>query len=66
MAANSYLRQRSIDLANEFQINALIPEKSMCTDNAAMIAVAGKIRYQLDGASGIDTGTNPGWKLSDL
>ena len=66
VAANSYLRERISELAQDFSIRALIPEKSMCTDNAAMIGVAAKIHYELRGPDGLDVGINSGWKLSDL
>lgn len=66
VAANSALRKRVIELAYEFSLRALIPEKSMCTDNAAMIGVAAQIHYELRGPDPINVGINSGWKLSDL
>ncbi len=63
VAANSYLRSRAQELADKYSIRALIPQRSMCTDNAAMIAITGKIRYELDGPSPLTTGINPTWKL---
>jgi len=66
VAANSNLRSRIEDLAKEYSIRALVPDKSMCTDNAVMIAVAGKIHYDLRGPDSIGTGIDPGWKISDL
>ncbi len=66
VAANSALRQRVQDLADEFSLRALLPDRSMCTDNAAMIAVAAQIHYELRGPDPISVGINSGWKLSDL
>ncbi|HMS24122.1 MAG TPA: tRNA (adenosine(37)-N6)-threonylcarbamoyltransferase complex transferase subunit TsaD [Acidimicrobiia bacterium] len=66
VAANSHLRQRIEELSNEFSIRALIPERSMCTDNAVMIGVAAKIHYELRGADTLATGIDSGWKLTDL
>lgn len=40
VAANSFLRKRLIELANKFKINLYIPSVNLCTDNAAMIAIA--------------------------
>lgn len=66
VAANSALRERITDLAQEFSLRILLPEKSMCTDNAAMIAVAAQTHYELRGPDPINVGINSGWKLSDL
>jgi len=66
VAANSYLRERTIQLANEYSIRALIPDRSMCTDNAAMIAVAAQVHYKKRGADSLDVGIKPNWPLSDL
>ncbi len=66
VAANSNLRSRIESLAQEFSIRALVPDKAMCTDNAVMIAVAGKIHFEHRGPDGLDIGIDPGWKISDL
>jgi N6-L-threonylcarbamoyladenine synthase len=66
VAANSYLRDRATELAEQYGLEIYIPDRSMCTDNAAMIAVAGAIRFERDGADPLDVGVDPGWKLSDL
>jgi len=41
VAANSYIRTQLIELGNHFNIPAYIPAFEYCTDNAAMIAIAG-------------------------
>ena len=48
VAANSCLRQRISELVSEKfpQIECIIPPLSCCTDNAAMIGVAGTIAYE--------------------
>lgn len=66
VAANSYLRKRIEELAELYSIRALIPDRKMCTDNAAMIAVAAKIHYDLRGADSLDIGIDPSWQLADL
>ncbi|HQZ14910.1 MAG TPA: tRNA (adenosine(37)-N6)-threonylcarbamoyltransferase complex transferase subunit TsaD [Acidimicrobiia bacterium] len=66
VAANSNLRTRIESLAKEYSIRALVPDKAMCTDNAVMIAVAGKVHYDLRGPDGLGVGIDPGWKISDL
>ncbi|MCS7203333.1 MAG: tRNA (adenosine(37)-N6)-threonylcarbamoyltransferase complex transferase subunit TsaD [Thermodesulfovibrio sp.] len=44
VAANSELRERCLKLKEE-GLNVYLPSKALCTDNAAMIAVAGYERY---------------------
>lgn len=66
VAANSGLRSRIESLSQEFGIRSLIPNKSMCTDNAAMIAVAAQIHYDLRGADPLGSGIDSNWKLADL
>ena len=43
VAANSRLREAMVQRAHQRE-TALLPPKQLCTDNAAMIAAAGKIR----------------------
>jgi N6-L-threonylcarbamoyladenine synthase len=66
VAANSQLRMRVLDVCEEDLLHAFIPSRSMCTDNAAMIAAAGYYCWQRNGASPIDTGADPNLRLSVL
>ena len=59
VAANSALRARTEQIALEDGINAFVPSRSMCTDNAAMIASAGWWRYHSDGPAPLNHGANP-------
>ncbi len=58
VAANSSLRERVLDIAVEDGINGFIPSRSMCTDNAAMIAAAGWWRFHSDGPASLDQGAD--------
>lgn len=58
VAANSSLRERTLDLAIQDGIKGFVPSRSMCTDNAAMIAAAGWWRYHSDGAASLDHGAD--------
>jgi len=58
VAANSSLRERVLDIAVQDGINGFIPSRSMCTDNAAMIAAAGWWRYHSDGPASLDHGAD--------
>lgn len=44
--ANGYLRQTLKDACDKNGIGLVLPEKSFCTDNAAMIAAEGLIQYK--------------------
>ena len=45
VSANTGLRQRLMDTGNKKGWNVFIPKFAYCTDNAAMIAMAGKFLY---------------------
>ena len=66
VAANSRLRERALDVCHEEGLHAFLPSRSMCTDNAAMIAAAGYYRLQSDGPSPLDTGADPNLALPVL
>jgi N6-L-threonylcarbamoyladenine synthase len=59
VAANSQLRERFLDACVEDGIRGFLPSRSMCTDNAAMVAAAGWWRLRSDGPSPLDTGAEP-------
>lgn len=46
VAANSYLRKKAQELSEKQNIKVLIPPLEFCTDNAAMIAMAGYKLYK--------------------
>jgi len=45
VSANSYIRQRYMELKEKENLEIYYPEISLCTDNAAMIASAGYFNY---------------------
>jgi N6-L-threonylcarbamoyladenine synthase len=63
VAANSLLRERWLDVCTEDGLRCFLPSRSMCTDNAAMVAAAGWWRLQSDGPTALDVGADPNMKL---
>ncbi len=64
VAANSELRERVLDLCTEEGLQAFLPSREMCTDNAAMVAAAAWWRYNSDGPTPLDVGVDPGLRLA--
>ena len=64
VAANSQLRERLLDACVADGLRAFLPSRSMCTDNAAMVAAAGWYRLQSDGPSPLDVGASPNLRLT--
>ena len=59
VAANSLLRERFLSACVEDGIHGFLPSRSMCTDNAAMVAAAAWWRLGSDGPSALDHGADP-------
>jgi len=54
VAANSELRRRMIEMADERGVELFLPPISLCTDNAAMIASAGYFHLNSNNIAGLD------------
>jgi N6-L-threonylcarbamoyladenine synthase len=63
VAANSALRTRVLDEAEKAGLRAFVPSRSLCTDNAAMIAAAAWWRLQGDGPTSLAQGAVPNLRL---
>jgi N6-L-threonylcarbamoyladenine synthase len=59
VAANSQLREATLDVCMADGLRAFLPSRSMCTDNAAMVAAAAYRQLLDDGPSHLDVGANP-------
>lgn len=63
VAANSQLRERLLSACVDDGFQAYVPSRSMCTDNAAMVAATGWYRLKVDGPSPLDLGAAPNLRL---
>ena len=63
VSANKALRQRMLEKS---PLPVHIPELSLCTDNAAMIAGLGCYRFQAGQRDALDIYVLPNWPLSEL
>jgi N6-L-threonylcarbamoyladenine synthase len=63
VAANSLLRARLLDACIQDDLQAFIPNRAMCTDNAAMIGVTAWYRLRADGPTPLDVGACPNLSL---
>lgn len=59
VAANSGLRAALTSACEMDGRSALLPDRAMCTDNAAMVAAAGWFRLATWGPDGLDAGVDP-------
>lgn len=63
VAANSRLREKMLSEGFERKIKVIYPEPLYCTDNAAMIGVAGYDFYKAEGESSLDFTAKPNLEL---
>ncbi|MGI9646566.1 MAG: tRNA (adenosine(37)-N6)-threonylcarbamoyltransferase complex transferase subunit TsaD [Ilumatobacteraceae bacterium] len=63
VAANTLLREEILGACGEDGIQGFLPSRSMCTDNAAMIAATGWQRLHDDGPTPLDVGATPNLRL---
>ena len=66
VAANSQLRERILDVCLADGLHPSLPSRSMCTDNAAMVAAAAWWRLEADGPTPLDAGADPNLRLPVL
>jgi N6-L-threonylcarbamoyladenine synthase len=59
VAANSSLRERVLDVCIEDGLRPFVPSRTMCTDNAAMVAATAWFRLRQDGPTPLSAGADP-------
>lgn len=63
VAANSALRERIVNAARKYGLQAFIPSRAMCTDNAAMVGATAWYRLGVDGPTPLDASADPNLRL---
>jgi N6-L-threonylcarbamoyladenine synthase len=66
VGANQQLRQKLKEASIEFNFHLYFPSLEFCTDNGAMIAIAGYMRNQLSKKTDYEFSVRPRWKLNEL
>ncbi len=64
VVANTRLRERTEKAGAEAGLRVLYPSLELCTDNAAMIAVAGASRLERGERTSLEIGADPGLELA--
>lgn len=65
VACNSALRRMLGNACEEEGLTLTYPERALCTDNAAMIAALGYMRYQAGHRAGLQTDVYPNLRLGE-
>jgi N6-L-threonylcarbamoyladenine synthase len=66
VGANRQLRDKLKSLAEEHSFQLFFPSLEFCTDNGAMIAIAGFFRHQLSQNKNYEFSVKPKWKLTEI
>jgi N6-L-threonylcarbamoyladenine synthase len=66
VAANRRLREKLQEACERFGIRFIVPPFELCTDNAAMIGLAGSARFARNERSGFDLGVFPNESIETL
>ncbi len=66
VGANKQLRQKLIQQSKDKNFKVFFPALEFCTDNGAMIALAGALRHHLSAKNDYMFTVNPRWRLSEL
>ena len=66
VSANSYIREKFLNLGKELGVEVYFPDLKLCTDNAAMIASAGYYRYLNGDLSDLTLNAIPNLKIGEV
>ena len=66
VGANKQLRKKLTHLSSKNNFKVFFPAFEFCTDNGAMIALAGALRYHLSAKNDFKYTVKPRWRLSEI
>jgi N6-L-threonylcarbamoyladenine synthase len=66
VGANRQLRDKLKSLSQKHDFELFFPSLEFCTDNGAMIAIAGFFRHQLSQNKNYEFSVKPKWKLTEI
>ena len=66
VSANQYLREQSQRVFSPLGVDVFFPKKQYCTDNGAMVAYTGFLRWQQGHAEPLSVAVKARWPLSEL
>ena len=66
VGANKQLRKKLTQLSLKNNFKVFFPAFEFCTDNGAMIALAGALRYHLSAKTDFNYTVKPRWRLSEI
>jgi N6-L-threonylcarbamoyladenine synthase len=66
VGANRQLRDKLKSLSQKHDFQLFFPSLEFCTDNGAMIAIAGFFRHQLSQNKNYEFSVKPKWKLTEI
>ncbi|MDC0423577.1 tRNA (adenosine(37)-N6)-threonylcarbamoyltransferase complex transferase subunit TsaD [Methylophilaceae bacterium] len=66
VGANKQLRKKLTQLSLKNNFKVFFPAFEFCTDNGAMIALAGSLRYHLSAKNDFNYTVKPRWRLSEI
>ena len=66
VSANQQLREQMRQLGQQLGVEVFYPRHEFCTDNGAMIALAGCLRLQAGERTGLAVNTRARWPLAEL
>ena len=66
VGANKQLREKLTQISSKNNFKVFFPAFEFCTDNGAMIALAGALRYHLSAKKDFKYTVKPRWRLSEI
>lgn len=66
VSANQYLRERSQTVLSDEGVEVFFPKRAYCTDNGAMVAYTGFLRFQQGANQPLSVAVKARWPLEDL